>query len=182
MVHSAQTVHLFWVKISNVSKWTEMSFHLNIITSEYHWVRSKWLLSLWYIWRKLCTYLALTLTLTLSPNRPKWDFTWPTSPRVSIGCVQNDSKPIVCSAQTEHPSCVKIHTISKQTKMCFPLSLVNLEYHRVRPKWFMILWYVWHKPCNYLALTQTPSRNGRKQASTWATSPNSSIGLVQNDF
>jgi hypothetical protein len=88
MVHSAQTMHLFWVKISNVSKWTKMSFHLNIITSEYHWVHPKRLLSLWYVWHKLCTYLAQTLTP--SPNWPKWDLTWPTSPRVSIGCVQND--------------------------------------------------------------------------------------------
>jgi hypothetical protein len=37
---------------------------------------------------KLCTYLALRLTL--SPNGKKWDSTWPTSPRSSIGCVQNN--------------------------------------------------------------------------------------------
>jgi hypothetical protein len=52
------------------------------------WVRSKQFLSLWYVWRKPCTYLALKLTL--SSNGPKWDSTWPTSPRSFIGCIQND--------------------------------------------------------------------------------------------
>ena len=46
------------------------------------------LLSLWYIWRKPCNYLAPTLTL--SPNGPKEDSTRPTSPRSSIGSVQTD--------------------------------------------------------------------------------------------
>jgi hypothetical protein len=36
LLHSLQTMHLFWVKISNISKWTEMSCHLNLVTSEYH--------------------------------------------------------------------------------------------------------------------------------------------------
>jgi hypothetical protein len=40
------------------------------------------------IWRKLCTYLALTLISSL--NRPKWDSTWATSPRHSISFIQND--------------------------------------------------------------------------------------------
>jgi hypothetical protein len=37
----------------------------------------------WYVWRKLCTYLAPTLTL--SQNGKKQDSTRPTSPRSSIG-------------------------------------------------------------------------------------------------
>jgi hypothetical protein len=49
---------------------------------------SKQFLSLLYVWRKPCTYLALTLTP--SPNGLRQDLTWPTSPRSSIGCVQND--------------------------------------------------------------------------------------------
>jgi hypothetical protein len=51
-------------------------------------VRPKWFLRLWYIWCKLWIYLALRLTL--SPNRPKHDSTWPTLPRSSIRCVHND--------------------------------------------------------------------------------------------
>jgi hypothetical protein len=83
-----QTVYLSCVKISTISKWTKMSFHLSLVTKEYHWVCPKRFMSRWYAWRKLCTYFALTLTL--SPNVNKCDSTWPTSPRSSIGCVQND--------------------------------------------------------------------------------------------
>ena len=51
-------------------------------------VRLKRCLSLWYVWRKPCNYLAPTLTL--SPNSSKQDSTRPTSPRSSIGCVETD--------------------------------------------------------------------------------------------
>jgi hypothetical protein len=79
-------MHLSCVKIRTISKWTETSFHLSVVTSEYPQVCAKQLLSLWYIRRKPCTYLALTLPP--SPNVLKWDFTWPTSPRSSIGCIK----------------------------------------------------------------------------------------------
>jgi hypothetical protein len=49
-------------------------------------VRSKWFLRLWYVWCKLWIYLAPTLTL--SPNVPKQDSTWPTSLSNLIRCVQ----------------------------------------------------------------------------------------------
>jgi hypothetical protein len=49
---------------------------------------SKWFLSLRYVWCKPGTYHAPKLTL--SRKEPKGDSTWPTSPRSSIGCVQND--------------------------------------------------------------------------------------------
>jgi hypothetical protein len=86
MVHSTQTMHLSCVKISTISKRTKL-FHLNHVTSDYHWERPKWFLSRWYVWRKVCTYLAPRLTL--SPNE-KRDTTWPASPRSSIGCIQNN--------------------------------------------------------------------------------------------
>jgi hypothetical protein len=89
---------------------------------------------------------------------------------------------MVHSAQTVHLSCVKISTISKRNKTSFHLSLVNLEYRLVHPKWFMTLWCVWRKSCIYLALTLTPSRNSPKRGSTSAASPRSSIGFAQNDF
>jgi hypothetical protein len=88
MVRSAQTEHLYCIKISTISKRTEMSFHLSLVTREYHRVCPKLILSQWYIWCKPCTYLAPTLTL--SPNAPKWYSKWPTSPRSSIRCTQND--------------------------------------------------------------------------------------------
>jgi hypothetical protein len=85
-------------------------------------------------------------------------------------------------AQTLHLSCVKISTISKQTKSSFHLSLVTLEYHQVCPKWLLSLWYVWRKPCSNLVSTLALSPNGPKQNSIRPTSPRSSIGCVQNDF
>ena len=30
----------------------------------------------------------------------------------------------------------------------------------MHPKRYLSLWYVWRKPCTYLALTRTPSPNG----------------------
>jgi hypothetical protein len=61
---------------------------MSLFIEENHRMHPKRFLSLWYVWRKPCRYLAPTQTL--SPNRPKWDSIWPTSPRSSIGCIQND--------------------------------------------------------------------------------------------
>jgi hypothetical protein len=41
MVRSAQTVHLSCVKTSTISKWTESSFHLSLVTWEYQWLHPK---------------------------------------------------------------------------------------------------------------------------------------------
>jgi hypothetical protein len=100
MVYLVQTMHLSGARVS-----------------------PKQFLSLWYVRRKPCSYLAPTLTT--SPNRLKWDSTWSTSPRNSIGCVQNYFEPLVRSTQTMHLSCIKISTISKWTKRSFQLSLVT---------------------------------------------------------
>jgi hypothetical protein len=75
------------------------------------------------------------------------------------------SKPMVRLVQTVYLSSIKISTISERTKLKFHLCLVTLEYNRVHPKRLLILWYVWHKPCTYLAPTLTPSPNGLKQDS-----------------
>jgi hypothetical protein len=96
MVRSAQTVHLSCLKISDISKLTETSCHFILVTLEYHRVRQKWFLSLWHVWGKLCTYLAPTLTP--SPNGPKRDSRWPTSPRSSTGPSKMISEPMVHSA------------------------------------------------------------------------------------
>jgi hypothetical protein len=87
VVSSAQTVHLSCVKISTISKRTESSFHLSLVTYENHGMRPKLFLSLWYVCHKPWTYLSLTLTQ--SPITPKEDSTRPTSPRCSIECFQN---------------------------------------------------------------------------------------------
>jgi hypothetical protein len=123
MVTSAQTVHLSCVKVSNISKRTESSFHLSLITMEYHWEHPKRFLSLWYVWRKLCNYLAPTLTL--SPNKPKRESTWPKSPRVTSGPSKTIFELLVCSVQSMHLCCVRICSISIWTKSSFHLSLVT---------------------------------------------------------
>jgi hypothetical protein len=103
-------------------------------------VRQKQFLSVWYVWCKLCTYLALTLTP--SPNGPRQDSTDPRHLGVLSGASKMISEAMVCSAQIVHLSCLKINTISKWTETSFHLSLVTLEFHRVLLKLFQSLWYV----------------------------------------
>jgi hypothetical protein len=170
MVHSAQTVHLSCVKISTISKWTKTSFHLSLVTAEYQWVRPKRLLSLRYVWRKPCTYLALTLTP--SRNGPKQDMTWPTPPRGSIGCVQIDFSAYGTFSALSPNSPKRASTWASSTWST--IGCIQND--------FLTLWYIWHKPCTYLALRLTPSWNRPKRDSIWATSPRCSIGFVQNDF
>jgi hypothetical protein len=50
-----------------------------------------------------------------------------------------------------HLACTETNTISKWTKTRFHMTHFTLVFHRVRPKWFLRLGYVRHKPCNYLA-------------------------------
>jgi hypothetical protein len=58
VVHLAQTVHLACTETNTVSKQTETSFHLSLVTQEYHLVVPKQFLSLWYVWCKPSTYHA----------------------------------------------------------------------------------------------------------------------------
>jgi hypothetical protein len=80
-------MHLSCVDTNTVSKWKEEKFHMSHVTEGFHLVRPKWFLSLWYIRCKPCTYLAWKLAL--SSNKIKWAFTWASSPRSTIKCVQN---------------------------------------------------------------------------------------------
>jgi hypothetical protein len=41
VVRSAQTMHLSCIKITTIFEWTESSIHLNLVTLEFHQVRSK---------------------------------------------------------------------------------------------------------------------------------------------
>jgi DNA-binding transcriptional regulator of glucitol operon len=66
MVHLAQTVHLSCTDTNTVSKQTEMRFQMTHITEGFHRVRQKGFLRLWYVRRKLCTYLASRLALSLN--------------------------------------------------------------------------------------------------------------------
>ena len=86
-------------------------------------MRPKPYLSLWYIWRKPCTSLALTLTP--SPNGLN---EIPYDPRhlgVPSGASKMISEPMVRLAQTVHRSCFKISTISKRNETSFHFSFVT---------------------------------------------------------
>ena len=105
MVPSTQTVHRSSVKISTISKWTKTSFQLNFVSYEYHRVRPKRYLILWYVWRKPCTYLSLTLTP--SPNEPNEIPHDPHHLGVPLGASKTISEPMVRLAQTVHLSYIK---------------------------------------------------------------------------
>jgi hypothetical protein len=89
---------------------------------------------------------------------------------------------MVRSMQFVHLSCIKISTISKQTKLSFHLSLFTQEYHRMHQKWFLSLWCIRHKPCTYLAPKLTLSPKRPKRDSIWHMSSRSSIGVRPNGF
>jgi len=84
--------------------------------------------------------------------------------------------------QFVHLSCIKISTISKQSKLRFHLSPFTQEYHRVHPKWFLSLWCIWRKLYTYLAPKVTLSPNRPKWDSIWHMSYRSSIAMHPNRF
>jgi hypothetical protein len=180
MVHLAQATHLSYAETITISKCTETSFHLSLITLEYLPVHLKQFLSLWYVWRKPCTYHAPKLIV--SPKGPKGDSTWPTSLRSSIGCVQND----LWGYGTFGANCGSIlHRDLHYLQMDRNEILHDPRNLRVPSgvsKWFSSLRYVRCKPCSYLESRLALHPNGPKRASIWASSPRSTIRCVQNDF
>jgi hypothetical protein len=64
---------------------------------------------------------------------------------VPSGSSKMISKAKVRLAQIVHLSCIQ------RTEMRFHMTHVTWEFHPVCPKWFLRLWYVWRKPCTYLA-------------------------------
>jgi hypothetical protein len=141
---------------------------------------SKWFPSLWYVWRKPCTYHAPKLTL--SPKGPKGDSTWPTSHRSSIGCVQND----FWGYGKFGANCGSfLHRDKHYLQMDRNENQHDPRHLRVlsgASKWFPSLQYVWRNPCTYHAPKLTLSPKGLKGDSTCPTSPRSSIGYIQNNF
>jgi hypothetical protein len=102
--------------------------------------------------------------------------------RVPSGVCKTISKPMIRLAQTMQLSCTNTNDLSKQIKTRFHKTHVTLEFYRVRPKPFPSLWHVQRKPCIYLASSLALSPNRPNRASTWASSPRSTIGCVQNDL
>jgi hypothetical protein len=79
-------------------------------------VRPKQFLSLWYVRRKLCTYLTSRLALSLDVGKQASTFASP--PWSTIGRVQ-DVFGAVHWAQAMHLSCTDTNTISERTEMRF---------------------------------------------------------------
>jgi hypothetical protein len=180
VVRSAQTVHVSCVKICSISKWTESSIHFSLVTKQYHQVRPKGFLSMWYVRHIHCFYLASRLAL--------YQINWIKHPLelCHLGVLSRASKtisePTVHLAQTVHLSWTDTNTISKWTKTRFHMTHVTLEFHRVHLKWFLRLWYFWHKPCTYLTSRLALFSNRLNRASTSASSPRCTIGCVQKQF
>jgi hypothetical protein len=131
-VRLAQTVHLSYTDTNTVSKRTEMRFHMTHITEVFYQVCPKRFSSLWYARCKTCTYLAqYYVSRQTDQNEIPHDLG-------HLGVLSGVSKvifePVVRSAQTVHLSCVKNSTLSKRTETSIHLSLVTLEYDRVRSK------------------------------------------------
>jgi hypothetical protein len=61
------------------------------------------------------------------------------------------STPMVYSVLTMHLYCTDTNIVSKWTKTRFRMTPVTYEFHQVRPKLFVMYWYVQCKPCTYLA-------------------------------
>jgi hypothetical protein len=108
----------------------------------------------------------------------------PLEPRhqgVPSGASKTISKPMVHLVQTMHLCCTDTNFVSKWTETSPHMTQITKEFHRVCRKWFLSLWYVWCKPCTYLASRLALSPNGLNQASTWALL-RTAIGYIQNDF
>jgi hypothetical protein len=117
MVCSTQTLHLSCTNTNTISKWSEMRFHMNHVTLEFHRVRVKWFLSLLYVRHKPWTYRVSRFALSL--NGPKRVSTWASSPRSTNGCIQNDIWAYGTLAQTVHLSCPNSNVVSKRSEMRF---------------------------------------------------------------
>jgi hypothetical protein len=75
-------------------------------------------------------------------------------------------EPMVCFVLAVHLSCTDTNAVSKQTDTRFHMMHVIYQFHQVRPKLFLSLWYAQRKPCTYRTVTLALSPNGPKQAST----------------
>jgi hypothetical protein len=120
MVCSVHTVHLSCTYTNTISKWTKMKFHTTHVTCEFHRVRPKLFMSLWYVQFKPCT--CLVSRLVLSPNRPN---SCPPDPHhlgVPSGVSKKIYEPMVRLTQIEHLSCTDANNIPKQIETRFHMT------------------------------------------------------------
>jgi hypothetical protein len=158
MVHLAQTMLLSCDEINTISKWTETSFYFTHVTLEYHRWRPKWFQSLWYIQRKPCFYHVMKLIL--SPNGPRRVSTSHTSRWSTIGGAQNDFRAYGIFGANHAPILYWDLYYHQTDGNELPLDQRHLGVPSVCPIWLQSLWYIWRKPCTYLAsrLILSPNR------------------------
>jgi hypothetical protein len=105
--------------------------------------------SLWHVRCKPWTYLASRLA-HLQADRNKLPIV-PCDLGVPSGASKTITEPMVRLVQTKHLSCTDTNNVSKQTETRFHMTHITYEFYQVRPKLFLSIWYVWHKPCSYFA-------------------------------
>jgi hypothetical protein len=106
--------------------------------------------------------------------------TWASSPRSTIGCVQNDFLSYVWRKPCTYLA--SILAIYQMNWLKHPLELCHLGVLSGASKTISEPTVCLAQTCTYLAPTPTLSLNGPKRDLTWPTSPWISIGCVQNDF
>ena len=111
MVRLTQTEHLSCTDANTISKLMKTRSHMTHVTEEFHRVRQKQFLSLWYVRRKPCIYLASRVALSpMDRNELPLE---PHHPVVPSSASKKISEPMVRLAQTMHLSCTDTNTVSK---------------------------------------------------------------------
>jgi hypothetical protein len=118
-----QIKHLSCTDTNTISKWTKTRFHKTHITLEFHRVHPKQFLRWWYVRHKPCTYLSSRLALSL--DRLNRASNWASSPRSTIGCVQNNLWACGTFFANGASTCVKFSTISKWSESIIHLSILT---------------------------------------------------------
>jgi hypothetical protein len=77
--------------------------------------------------------------------------TWVSSPRSTIGCVQNNFWAYGMFSTNRAPIFMTPTLSLNGPKWDSTLTHVTLEFHRVCPIWFLSLWYVRRKPHTFFA-------------------------------
>jgi hypothetical protein len=172
MVRLAQTMHLSCTDTNTVLEWKGERFKMTHVTQEFHRVRPKWFLSLWYVWRKSCTYLGSRLAQY--SNRPSFHLSLATFKYHQVCPIRFLSRWYVWQKLCTYLA-LTLTLNPTQKEVRFRMTPVTYEFHQERSKWFMTLWYTRHKPCTYLASRLAQSPKGPKWASTWASSHSGTI-------
>ena len=168
MVCSMQTMHLFCIKISTISKQIKPSYHQTELPLEPLHLgvlsgASTMVLELMVHYAQTVHH-SCTQTNTNS-KRTEARFHMTHHVGVLSGVSKLFSENMLRSMQIVHLSCIKISTISKQIEPSFHLSLFTQAYHRVLGQWFLILWCISCKQYTYLVMKLTLSPNRPKQDS-----------------